>query len=260
MGVSFSTIFGVLAGAAVVIWGALSNGSSPQMFYSPSSLAIVLGGTITASFIGYRGRYIVRALIGIPGIFLRQSVGPKSLKKDVEMIVGWSKRIQQDGKKAAESIAEENKDDFTKYIWNLFATGYDADEIQNFGETNIEEHYFRHLSEVQILTNMAGSAPAFGMVGTLLGLIVMLADMDDPSKMGPGLSTALMTTLYGVLVARFVFLPSSSKVKQKLSIERFRRYLLLQGVVLIAEKRSNFYIADRLNSYLDLKNHFSDQS
>jgi len=254
--ISLSTVFGVVAGAGIVIWGVLSNTDNPAMFYNPGSFGIVFGGTLTASFIGFRGRYIVRALIGIPGIFLGQRVGPSTLRKDVEKVVGWAQRIQKDGRKMSDTIQQEEKDPFARYIWGLVSTGYAPDEIQAFGETNIEEHYFRNLNKVQILGNMAAAAPAFGMVGTLLGLIVMLSKMDDPSQMGPGLSTALMTTLYGVLLARFIFQPSSTKVKQKLGIERFRKYLILRGVVMIADKKSPFYIADGLNSYLDLDYHY----
>jgi chemotaxis protein MotA len=95
------------------------------------------------------------------------------------------------------------------------------------------------------------------MIGTLIGLIVMLGNMDDPSQMGPGLSVALMTTLYGVLAARFIFQPCSTKVRQLLGIQRFREYLLLEGFMLILNKRSAFYIQDRLNAYLDRKMQFS---
>jgi chemotaxis protein MotA len=89
------------------------------------------------------------------------------------------------------------------------------------------------------------------MVGTLIGLIVMLGNLSDPGQMGPGLSMALMTTLYGVLVARFIFLPTSTKLKQKLGIQRFREYILLEGILLISQKKNPFYIKDKLNALLD---------
>ena len=158
---------------------------------------------------------------------------------------------------AFEAIGNESKNNFIKYVTSLIGTGYSQEEIQGFSETTIEEHYFRHLSEANILNTMASASPAFGMIGTLIGLIVMLGNMEDPSQMGPGLSVALMTTLYGVLAARFIFQPCSTKVRQLLGIQRFREYLLLEGFMLILNKRSAFYIQDRLNSYLDRKTQFS---
>jgi chemotaxis protein MotA len=97
-------------------------------------------------------------------------------------------------------------------------------------------------------------------VGTLLGLITMLSKLEDPSKLGPGLALALTATLYGLLFARFIFLPSATKVKQTLSIERFRQYLILEGVVLLMEKRPTLYVQDRLNSFLDRRAQYSATS
>jgi chemotaxis protein MotA len=258
MRISVSSFFGIILGSALLGWGVYTNTDKPEMFWSSFSLIIVLGGTVFASFIGFRGRYNVRALIQIPALFAGQKVGPKTLTKDVGMVVEWAKRVQKEGKKASEAIIAEQKEPFLKYLWGLYASGYSADEISEFAETQIEEDYFRHLNEVNILSTMAAGAPAFGMVGTLLGLIIMLSDMDDPSKMGPGLSTALMTTLYGVLLARFFFQPASSKLKQKQGITRFRRYLITTGVTLIAQGKTSFYITDKLNSYLDIQYQYTD--
>ena len=156
-----------------------------------------------------------------------------------------------------DAISHESKDDFIKYIYGLASTGYTIEDIRLFGETNIEETYFRRLQSANILSTMGSMTPALGLVGTLLGLITMLSKLDDPSKLGPGLSMALTATLYGLLFARFFFLPSSTKTKQTLSIERFRQYLQLEGLVLLMERRPSLYIQDRLNSFLDRSSQYS---
>lgn len=258
--VSFSTLLGVSLGVIVLGWGMFSATENPVIYMDLPSLAIVLGGTITAAFVGFRARYMSSAILSVLGIFVRQKVGPKTLVKDVGNILEWNKKIQAEGKAVSDKISEETKkDDFVKYLLGLLSTGYNSDEIRDMAQTSIEETYFRKLSQSQILNTMAGSAPAFGMIGTLIGLIAMLAKMGDPSSMGPALSLALITTFYGVLVARFVFQPAFTKNKQKLSIQRFREYLLLEGVCLIAEKKSSFYIKDKLNSYLDRKVQFNSE-
>ncbi|MFC1585046.1 motility protein A [Fibrobacterota bacterium] len=254
---SLSTLFGVVCGIGIVAWGVLNATTDWKIFISLPSASIVIGGTITSAFIGYRYRYIYNALLSILKVFKRQRITPRTLVKDVGMIIDWAKRVQQDGMPAFEAINNETKNDFIKYVTNLISTGYTQEEIQSFSETTIEEHYFRHLSEANILNTMSSAAPAFGMIGTLIGLIVMLGNMEDPSQMGPGLSMALMTTLYGVLAARFIFQPCSTKVKQLLGIQRFREYLLLEGFMLILDKRSAFYIQDRLNGFLDRKRQYS---
>jgi chemotaxis protein MotA len=103
---------------------------------------------------------------------------------------------------------------------------------------------------VDVLRAMGGAAPSFGMFGTLFGLIVMLGELDDPSNMGPGLAAALMTTLYGIIFARFVFYPIAEKIKNAAQMNKFREYFVLEGIVLINDKKSSFYIQDKLSTYL----------
>lgn len=260
MKISLSTLLGIAGGCGIIGWGVMTSTSNYGMFWNAQGFAIVMGGTLTAAFVGFRWRYILKALLGILTIFVRQSITPKSLTGDVAQVIEWAKLIQEQGKKGAETIINESNDPFVKYVFGLLSTGYNTDEIREFSETSIEENYFRSLTDSSILQNMAGAAPAFGMVGTLIGLIVMLSKMDDPSAMGPGLSVALMTTLYGVLLARFIFQPASTKVKQKLGISRFREYVILEGICLISEKKSTFFIQDRLNAFLDRNNQFQIDS
>jgi chemotaxis protein MotA len=257
MQLSLSTLMGSVAGVVIVGWGVMSATDNPYAFIDLGALYIVVGGTITASFIGFRWRYIVKALLSLPGIFIRQKINPKTLKQDVGMIIDWAKMVQTEGKTAFTKIGESSKDPFVKYLTSLVETGYTEEEIRILAETHLEEDYFRNLQQPTILANMASHAPAFGMIGTLIGLIAMLEKLDDPSQMGPGLSVALMTTLYGVLFARFMFMPASTKVKQILGIKRFRNYLLLEGFSLIMHKHSAFFIQDRLNSFLDPKFQYS---
>lgn len=255
--ISFSTLGGAVLGFLVMALAVLHETKDWQVFISMASLAIVLGGTITVTCIGFRFKYIWNAFLLCCKIFMRQSITPKSLMEDVKTAVGWQKKVQAEGQGAYEAIAKGSKDEYIKYIFNLASTGYKPEDIRNFGATSIEEHYFRHLQETTILNNMGSMTPAFGLVGTLLGLIVMLGKLEDPSKLGPGLSLALTATLYGLLFARFVFMPASTKGKQLLSIERFRHYLLLEGLILVMEKRPAMYVQDRLNSFLDRKEQYS---
>lgn len=256
MKVSFSSLLGMVLALGVLGWAILDSTNDPSIYMNIHALAIVVGGSITGALLGYRTRYVLQSFADIFLVFSRQKIGPQTLARDVGLILDWHKQFQVDGKMAAEKIAQTQKDPYVQYLMGLVATGYPVADVRDFTETFIEESYFRKLTRNQILTSMAGTAPTMGMVGTLVGMIAMLAKMDDPSKLGPALSIALVATLYGVLAARFVFLPAGSKLKQKESIQRFREYLLLEGVCLILEKRPTFYIQDRLNSYLDIRTHY----
>jgi chemotaxis protein MotA len=99
---------------------------------------------------------------------------------------------------------------------------------------------------------MAVASPAFGMVGTLIGLIIMLDNMgDDPSQIGAGLAVALVTTLYGIMLARLIFAPAAAKLQQREEIFRFRNYMIVEGLSMLADEASPRHIQDHMNSYLD---------
>lgn len=258
--ISLSSVLGIVLGLALLAFSVHRETDDWRIYLSSSSLLIVLGGTLTITLIGYRAKYAWSAVLQLLKIYLHQAITPKSLARDVGQMIDWSKRVQSEGNMAFDAIARESKDEFVRYIFQLASTGYATADIREFGTTNIEEHYFRRLQESHILNSMGSNTPALGLVGTLLGLITMLSKLEDPSKLGPGLALALTATLYGLLFARFVFLPSSTKVKQILSIERFRQYLILEGVVLLMERRPTMYIQDRLNSFLDRRSQHNPAS
>ena len=223
--ISFSSLIGIILSMALLAFSVHRETDDWSVYLSLSSFMIVVGGSVTVTLIGYRTKYALSALTALLKIYLHQPITPKSLVNDVKAMSDWSKKVQDEGNVAFENIAKESKDSFTQYIFQLASTGYTADDLRNFGTTNIEEHYYRRLQESLILNSMGSNTPALGLVGTLLGLITMLGKLEDPSKLGPGLALALTATLYGLLAARFFFLPGAAKAKQILSIERNRQRL-----------------------------------
>lgn len=255
--ISFSSLIGIVLSLVLLAFSVHRETDDWSVYLSLSSLLIVLGGTVTVTLVGYRTKYAASALLALLKIYLHQPITPKSLKMDVKTMTDWSRKVQDEGNAAFESIAKDAKDGFVQYVFQLASTGYGPDDLREFGTTNIEEHYFRRLQESHILNSMGSNTPALGLVGTLIGLITMLGKLEDPSKLGPGLALALTATLYGLLFARFVFLPGAAKAKQILSIERFRHYLILEGLILMVERKPSMYVQDRLNSFLDRKNQYT---
>lgn len=118
-------------------------------------------------------------------------------------------------------------------------------------ETAAEAYYERDTTPARILMAMASHAPAFGMVGTLIGMVIMLGNFKgDMSGIGSGLAISLLATLYGVLTARMIYMPAAAKIMQKQDNLRFRNYLITEGMVMLVANRSARYIQDRLNSFL----------
>ncbi|MDA9677886.1 MotA/TolQ/ExbB proton channel family protein [bacterium] len=136
--------------------------------------------------------------------------------------------------------------------------GYDKENLRGKLETFISSSYQRNMVRASILNTMANVAPAFGMLGTLIGLVMMLASLDasDPSSLGTSLSVALLTTLYGTLFAQLLFKPASRRAEQKEQIARFKNQLTAEGFLLLISQANSVEIQDHLNSFLDPAIHF----
>lgn len=168
--------------------------------------------------------------------------------------------MQRNGFPALEAEAGKavKGDRFLKFGIDMVISGYKGEEVREILETTVENTFERNAVQANILKAMAASAPAFGMIGTLVGLVIMLDKMgSDPTQLGPGLAVALLTTLYGILFARLIFLPAATKVLQREEIVRFRNHLVAEGMALLAERRNPRFIQDKMNSFLDPAIHFN---
>jgi chemotaxis protein MotA len=261
MRLSITNILGVIISIGMLIFGitetlkisaVLSNIPilTKYTFLNLPSLFIVLGGILNAVFITYQPRYVGQAFYSILYLFSQSKSSARILEHDLGEMLTWSDYIKSDRLKALGRLEEEHEGEVAGYLFSLMSTNYSTDDIKEFGTNHIEEHYFRQLITVDVLRAMGGAAPSFGMFGTLFGLVVMLGQLENPSGMGPGLAAALITTLYGISLARFIFYPVAEKIKNVAQLNRFREYFILEGILLINEKKSSFYLQDRLSTYL----------
>jgi len=250
---SFTTFLGFLGGFGLFIGSILIATDNILLFVSASSLLMVVGGTLAATFIGQEARYVMLALKGIAGTLGVQRVNRDVLNNEVGRIIRWGYLVKEKGFLPLEDeIKKVKSDPFLVFGVELLITGYDGADVRDTLEKVTDHTFERNMVPVNILRSMAGTAPAFGMIGTLVGLIVMLDAMgSNPDALGPGLAVALNTTLYGVLLARMIFVPCANKLQQRQEILRFRHDLVVEGFALLAEKRSPRYIQDRMNSFLD---------
>ena len=206
---SFTTIIGILSGFALIIVSILLETSKFGIFVSFSSLMMVVGGTIAGTLIGQEARYVILALKGVLVTYKAQKGGRDSLLGEVGKIIDWSYGVQKNGVLALEKEVDTVKDDaLMKFGINVILASHTGDTVSSIMQNFSDNAYVRRNIQVDILKTMASLAPAFGMVGTLVGLIIMLANMgDDPAALGAGLAIALTTTLYGVIIAKMVLDP-----------------------------------------------------
>jgi chemotaxis protein MotA len=258
--ISINTLLGIIIGVGLFMVAIINSTDNYLMFLSISSLYIVLGGTIASTMIAYHGRYVIKTIFALFSIIIPLYIKPKTLFKEVEKVINLAKIKRKEGVFGVERALsdEAKKDPFIKFCLNLLTSEYETSEMKEMMENAIESNHERASIQANILESMAGFAPAYGMIGTLVGLIIMLEKMgSDVTKIGPGLAVALITTLYGAVLAQIIFKPASEKVRQKLDIKRFREYLLAEGFLLLHEGKDSITIQDRLNSFLEPKKHFN---
>lgn len=257
---SLSTLIGVLGALGVFLGSIFIATDNWYAFIDLPSFVMVFGGALTRTFIAYEPRYVIISLKLLSKVFARPAIGRDVLKAEVGRIIKWGYLVQKSGPQALEAEAKKSTkgDKFLQFGVEMVISGYSGEEIRGILTTTIETTYGRNMVPVKILTSLGAASPAFGMVGTLVGLIIMLGSMGaDPGSLGKGMAVAMITTLYGVLLAQVIYMPVADKISQRESIMRFRNYLVAEGLVLLADRKSPRFIQDKMNSFLDPAIHFN---
>jgi len=250
---SFSTLVGFFTGIGLVAFAISSATDNHAMFISLSSFALVFGSTLAASLISYSTADVLRALRSMLHTFLHPPTSQRHLRELVARFAEWSTLYRQGGIAALEQslTTAEKKDEFIRSGMDLMSVGYANRDIRTMLTDQMDATWQRHTLEAKVLNTMAIYSPGFGMVGTIVGLIIMLDNLNgDMAGLGKGLALALITTLYGVLLANLFFKPAGNQVTEKQETMYFRHQLISEGFVLLSEKRDAMYLQDRLNAFL----------
>jgi chemotaxis protein MotA len=221
-----ATGLGLLAGAAVVATLIMLGGDF-RMFYDMHALIVIFGGSFSATLI----RFPLGAIFhGVPlGAKFAFTLRRQSQRELIEQLAAIAETARKQGPQSLEQI--ETDDPFLAKGVRFVADGYDATFIRDNLERD-RDNFLTHLDEGQKIYRAVGDcAPAFGMVGTLVGMVQMFANMTDPSKLGPFMAVALLATLYGALVANLVCLPIADKLHVKLTDEEINRNLIIDGIL-----------------------------
>ena len=182
-------------------------------------------------------------------VFKQQETNGELLVSELEMLAHIWRRS---GIVALEKARQGLENVFLQKGIELVVDGYDRYDIRNIMEKDYELYFSRKESQVNILNTLAKLAPVFGFVGTILGLINVLNSMEDPAMIGKGMALALLTTLYGILLANFLFFPLSKKLSEYAKAEATVLNIILEGILDIADQKTSKSISHRLNSYLDV--------
>lgn len=250
---SLASIAGAAFGFALIIVAILVGTSNFMAFLSIEGFMIVIGGTLAVAFMSYQASDVMEALRGVGLMFKKANVTHENLYRDLINIIAWARIMKEKGLRGLENQVDDEgiNDPFVRYGLDMVVSNYTGEEVRGMMETAAEAFYERDTIPANILLAMASHAPAFGMVGTLIGMVIMLGNFSgDMSGIGHGLAVALLATLYGVVTARMLYLPAATKIMQKQDNLRFRNHLITEGMAMLVANKSPRYIQDKLNSFL----------
>lgn len=240
-----ATVIGIFSGI-IVVGAAIVMGGQFVEFLDIASFLLVIGGTGAATLIRFPLKGVLSALVlGAKIAFIHNRTTPSDI---IDETVVLADVMRRQGALAMEQIDIENEL-LAKGV-SLIADGHQPGVIQDTLERE-RDLFLDQLEEGLFIFKAIGdSAPAFGMIGTIVGLIQMLASLEDPSTIGPSMALALLTTLYGALIANLVALPIADKLARKSKYERVNSNVTIDGIMLVAASKSPSLIREMLKSYL----------
>lgn len=241
-----STLAGVGTGI-LLIYGAIFMGTGWMTFFDPASLLLVIGGTAAGMMVNFTFDELKR----VPGVF-KEFMGFQSpnLSSYIDTFGDLSKIARREGLLALDRQIEEIDDQFLRFGLEMAVDGIDEKEISDLLDQNVETELSGHKFCGQFF-NAAGTAcPAFGMIGTLIGLIQMMGNLSDPSQIGAGMAVALVTTFYGALISNLILLPFAAKKKLQTAALTKARTVVKTGVLGIVRGDSPSMIQKRLELYM----------
>tara|TARA_B100001142_G_scaffold183753_1_gene183128 strand:- start:349 stop:1158 length:810 start_codon:yes stop_codon:yes gene_type:complete len=248
---SFATL---MLGSADTVGVVNFKDSLPEFLKIPfldfTSLFVVIGGMLCGLFVMYPAGAVFKGISAIRLMFSHYNGKMEILEKEIENILEYKEGFVADKNGFIERMTKGSADKITKYLFELVSTNYSTHEIREIGEVYIDKRKTEEIKRADVLDMMAITSPAFGMFGTVLGLIVMLQNLDDPNAIGPGLSLALLTTLYGTAFANLLFAPLAKKIRFNSVLNVAREHLILEGITMVKDGRSALMIKDQLFSFI----------
>jgi chemotaxis protein MotA len=239
-----ATLIGLIGAFGIVLTSIMLGGSAGTFVNTPS-LLVVLGGTVLVTMMKFSlGKFLGAASIAVKA-FLYKPSNPEDL---IEESVELAKAARQGGLLALED--REIEDEFMKTGLGLLIDGHPAETVRMMLQKDLNETLKRHNDGQDIFKAIGDVGPAMGMIGTLIGLVQMLSNMDDPKQIGPAMAVALLTTLYGAILANMFALPIADKLSVRSREEKTSKSLIIDALLSIQAGQNPRIIASMLEAYL----------
>jgi len=244
-----ATLIGIIAGIVCIV-ASIMTGGSLWSFWDISSVYITVGGGICATLISYK----IGEFAKIMKVAVKVLVEKESRPQDtIKMLVELSVKARREGLLSLEAEQENIKDEFLKQSLQLVVDGVEPEVIVDSMDLELENMKSRHDKGAGMFKTMAAQFPAWGMIGTLIGLIQLLDQLEDPSAIGPAMAVALITTFYGSVLANFICNPIATKLALKSKEEIQEKKMIIEGVLSIQAGENPRILEHKLKTFLSPK-------
>jgi chemotaxis protein MotA len=240
-----STI-GILVALLAILGGNVLEGGHVGSLMQLTAFIIVGGGTLGAVMVQTPMRTFARAMKISVWVFVPLRLRPDEI---AGKIVNWSNIARREGLLGLEAIAEQEPDPFARKGLQLLVDGSEPEVIRSILEVEIDSNEHQDVQAAKVFDGMGGYSPTIGIIGAVMGLIHVMNNLADPSKLGSGIATAFVATIYGVGFANLLFLPMANKLKSQIHSQTQFREMIVEGVISIAEGENPRNIETRLQGY-----------
>jgi chemotaxis protein MotA len=245
-----ATIIGFVVAWAAFFGSVLLEGGDLKAFANPSAIILVFGGTFGATMMSFPLDEIKQMPAIIKHAF---QGGHGNAAETIVKLVSFAERARREGLLALEEEARDITDEFLKKGVQLAVDGTDPELVRVIMQTEIAYLEERHNSGANVFLTMGGFSPTLGVIGTVAGLVHMLANLADPSSMGPSIASAFIATLYGVSSANLIFLPLGNKLKHASQGELLMREIMMEGILAIQAGDNPRVVEEKLKAFLSPK-------
>ena len=245
-----ASLIAIVGGIGVIFLGVLTSGGSIGGIIDIPSIFVTVGGSFFSLFLCDSLKNVLGMFKVMGRCFKTFDYGEKNL---IQNMVALSEKARREGILALREGLDDLDDVFLKSGLRMVVDGTDGNVIRSILENEMNQMEARHMVGINLVTQWAGFGPGFGMLGTVIGLIGMLNNLEDKSSLGPNMAVALVTTLYGSMLANWLFGPMAQKLISQNSAELRSREMVLEGVLSIQAGDNPRILAMKLLTYLDPK-------
>ncbi len=242
-----TTIFGLIIGFGAVIGGQTLEGGHISAILQPTAAIIVLGGTFGATCVSFPLNVVIKAFKDIIYVFMPPNADPEQAIQD---IVGWAAKARKNGLISLEQEAKNVRDPFTQKGITLLVDGADPQQFRETMEVEMDTFEEHAKTSSEFFEAAGGFAPTIGIIGAVLGLIHVMQNLSDASKLGEGIAVAFVATIYGLVTANIVCIPISTKLKHQIKEQMRKKEIILEGLYAMQNGQNPRVIEDKLKAYL----------